>query len=111
MADLLPTYHQFYPFCKTHSSVDSYTCILKSARWEHRPEAQRLIFYITANRFLRGMVRLIVGAGISVGNGQVELSDVREALDTQTFLKKSLSVPPEGLFLTDVKYPFVFLMR
>jgi tRNA pseudouridine38-40 synthase len=103
-ADLLPTFDRFFPFCKTHSGVDSYACTIKSARWEHRPEAHRLIFHITANRFLRGMVRLVVGAGISVGNGQLALGDVREALEEQKPLRKSWSVPPEGLFLTEVRY-------
>lgn len=105
VADLLPQYAAFYPFCKTHSGVDSYACDLKRAVWEAHPEAHSLVFHITANRFLRGMVRLIVGACIQTGIGQLEVNDVREALDKQQALKKSLSVPPQGLFLTDVKYP------
>jgi tRNA pseudouridine38-40 synthase len=105
-ADLLPQYDTFFPFCKTHSGVDSYTCELKTARWEHRPEEHLLLFHITANRFLRGMVRLIVGACIQTGIGQITLEEVQAALNEQKTLKKSLSVPPQGLFLTDVKYPY-----
>jgi tRNA pseudouridine38-40 synthase len=86
--------------------VDSYTCELKTARWEHRPEEHLLLFHITANRFLRGMVRLIVGACIQTGIGQITLEEVQAALNEQKTLKKSLSVPPQGLFLTDVKYPY-----
>jgi tRNA pseudouridine38-40 synthase len=106
VADLLPLYSAFFPFCKTHSGVDSYACELKSARWELRSEEHQLLFHITANRFLRGMVRLVVGACIQVGMGQITLQDVKSALDEQKMLKKSLSVPPQGLFLTDVKYPY-----
>ena len=58
-------------------------------------------------RFLRGMIRLIVGMCINVGLGQLDLEDVKEALDNQTPLKKSYSVPPTGLFLKDIQYPFL----
>lgn len=107
-ADLLPAYTAFFPFCKTHSGVDSYACDLKKAVWVHHAAEHRLVFHISANRFLRGMVRLIVGACLQAGNGQLGLEAIQEALDTQTPLRKSWSVPPEGLFLTDVRYPFLF---
>jgi len=107
-AGLLPQFNAFFPFCKTHSGADSYDCLLKRAVWMHEPTKHRLILHITANRFLRGMVRLIVGACIQTGAGQLSLEDVRTALETQKPLKKSLSVPPHGLFLSEVKYPFPF---
>jgi tRNA pseudouridine38-40 synthase len=106
VADLLLNYKSFFPFCKTDSGLENFDCELKKAFWEHRPQDFRLIFHITANRFLRGMVRLIVGACLNVGLGKIELEDVKSALDEQKPLKKSLSVPPQGLFLTDVKYPY-----
>ena len=52
------------------------------------------------------MVRIIVGTCVQVGRGQVQMADVKKVLDENSSLKKSLSVPPEGLFLTDVKYAF-----
>jgi tRNA pseudouridine38-40 synthase len=106
VADLLLNYKSFFPFCKTDSGLENFDCELKKTFWEHRPQDFRLIFHITANRFLRGMVRLIVGACLNVGLGKIELEDVKSALDEQKPLKKSLSVPPQGLFLTDVKYPY-----
>lgn len=106
MAALLPQYEAFFPFCKSDSGLAHFNCQLKTAFWEPLPEAQRWVFHISANRFLRGMVRLIVGASIQVGRGQLSISEVKTALDEQKTLKKSLSVPPQGLFLTDVKYPF-----
>lgn len=106
VAALLPQYQAFFPFCKTDSGVEHYRCTLTEARWEHRPEAGQLVFHISANRFLRGMVRLIVGACISAGQGLIRVDDVRQALDTQRPLHKSLSVPPQGLALTDVRYPY-----
>lgn len=104
VADLLMQYEQFFPFCKTHSGVDHYTCANLKARWEK--ENNRLVFYISANRFLRGMVRLLVGASIRVGRGKLQLENIREALDQQTALKKSLSAPAEGLALVSIKYPY-----
>ena len=104
-AGLLPMYQSFFPFCKTDSGVEAYHCDLKHATWEILPDNNGLVFHITANRFLRGMVRLIVGACIQTGAGQLSVAAVQEALDKQQHLPKSLSVPPQGLFLTDVKYP------
>ena len=52
------------------------------------------------------MVRLIVGACIQAGKGQLPVDDIQHALEQQTALKKNLSVPPQGLALTDVKYPY-----
>ena len=106
VAALLPLYQAFFPFCKSDSGLEHYACDLKTAFWEQRPENQQWVFHITANRFLRGMVRLIVGASIQAGRGQLSVEDIQTALDKQTPLTKSLSVPPQGLFLTDVKYPF-----
>lgn len=106
LAELLPNYKAFYPFCKSYSGVTHYNCAMKSAEWRLNPSEYTLEFEITANRFLRGMVRLIVGTSIQVGIGQIPLEAVVEALETQKPLEKRLSVPPEGLFLTDVKYPY-----
>lgn len=106
MVALLPQYEAFFPFCKSDSGLEHFNCAVKKAFWEKHPEGDRWIFHIAANRFLRGMVRLIVGASIQVGRGQLDISDIKAALEEQKNLKKSLSVPPQGLFLTDVKYPF-----
>lgn len=106
VADLLPGYNAFFPFCKTDSGTEGYDCQIKTAFWMHKPGEHRLIFHITANRFLRGMVRLIVGACVNAALEKINITDVVSALDGQKTLKKSLSVPPQGLFLTDVKYPY-----
>lgn len=108
VAALIPQFREFFPFCKTDSGVDSYACAISRSEWLFEPAQHRLTFYISANRFLRGMVRLIVGACIQAGKGQLGVDDVRHALENQTTLHKSLSVPPQGLALTDVKYPFRF---
>lgn len=102
---LINDFNEFFPFCKTHSDVSSYKCEIIESKWGSFSEDRSMTFYITADRFLRGMVRLIVGMCLNVGLGKISLEDVRESLEIQKQLKKSWSVPPEGLFLTKVEYP------
>ncbi|MCB0635444.1 MAG: tRNA pseudouridine(38-40) synthase TruA [Lewinella sp.] len=103
-ARLLLDYEDFTPFCKTGSDAKTMRCTLHRSEWlfgEHD-----LSYHIAANRFLRGMVRLIVGMCLSVGEGKLSLAEVRKAMDEQTLLPKSVSINPEGLFLCEVRYPF-----
>ncbi|MCP3931435.1 MAG: tRNA pseudouridine(38-40) synthase TruA [Bacteroidetes bacterium] len=106
-ASLLLAYDQFFPFCKTRTDVKTMECQLKRSEWVLSERSERLVFHITANRFLRGMVRLIVGMCLNVGLGKTSIEEVKEALGNQTRLKTSLSVPPQGLYLTGIKYPFL----
>lgn len=106
-ADLLLNYNEFFPFCKTKSDANHMICDMKRAEWVGDEKEGRLVFHISANRFLRGMVRLIVGMCLNVGAGKLELADVKFALDNQVRLKKDLSVEARGLFLTEIKYPFL----
>lgn len=103
-AALLLRYSEFQPFCKSNTDVQTMACSLHHADWDFDDAGRRLVFRISANRFLRGMVRLIVGMSINVGLGKLELEAVKEALDRQVLLGRSWSVPPDGLFLTQVKY-------
>ncbi|MEM8583761.1 MAG: tRNA pseudouridine(38-40) synthase TruA [Bacteroidota bacterium] len=101
-AALLLEYEAFLPFCKTHSDAKTMRCDLRRAQWvmhEHRWS-----FHISADRFLRGMVRLIVGACLRVGKGQIELGEVDAALREQRPMIGAWSAPPNGLFLSKVNY-------
>ncbi len=104
-ASLLLEFEDFAAFCKTDTDVKTTICEIKRAEWEVRPE--RLVFHISANRFLYGMVRLIVGTCVNVGLGKTTLTEVRNALAAKQQLKNSYSVPSQGLFLTDIRYPFI----
>lgn len=103
-AALLLEYSSFATFCKSKSDAKTMDCQLFRSEWEFDDQKQRMIYHISANRFLRGMVRLIVGMQLNVGLGKVSLETVKEALDKQVILEKSLSAPPHGLFLSEVKY-------
>ncbi len=104
-AALLLRYDAFFPFCRSKSDARTMRCDLRTARWEKKSDGT-LQFIITADRFLRGMVRLIVGMCLNVGLGKTSLQEVRWALDKQERLPQPVSAPPEGLYLAEVTYPF-----
>ena len=106
-AALLPEYELFFPFCKSETDTKTMRCSLSRSEWVLDEAKRRLVFHISADRFLRGMVRLIVGACLNAGLGQVSLDEIRTALEQQTRIQKSWSIPPDGLFLTEVRYPYV----
>ena len=110
-ASLLLDYAAFAPFCKTNSDAKTMDCQLFNSNWIFNENQDALEYHISANRFLRGMVRLIVGMQLNVGLGKVSLDQVKEALDNQTPLPKSYSVPPQGLFLSEVVYQGVDFSR
>lgn len=105
-AALLKEYEAFFPFCKTNTDVKTLKCNITRAEWVVHEAQNKWVFHITSNRFLRGMVRLIVGMCLNVGLGKVSIEEVKAAMDNQERLQKSYSVPPQGLFLTDIRYPF-----
>ena len=103
-AALLLQFDQFSPFCKTHGDAKTMFCQMMRSEWQQQSDIH-WVYHVSANRFLRGMVRLIVGMCLNVGMGRLELSEVASALDRQQPLRRSWSVPPHGLFLTEVIYP------
>jgi len=106
-AKLLLEFKAFFTFCKSNNDARTMNCDIMRSEWVFDEEKERMIFHISANRFLRGMVRLIVGMCLNVGLGKVSLDEVRTALEKQERLNKSLSVPPHGLYLMDIRYPFI----
>jgi tRNA pseudouridine38-40 synthase len=107
-AALFPKFKEFFPFCKSGNGMDVYDCELKTALWEKEENTNQWIYKVTSNRFLRGMIRLQVGACLQVANGKLNIEEVENALIRQTLLPKSLSVPPQGLCLMNIKYPYSF---
>ncbi len=104
---VLPAYEDFQCFCKSGGAQNSTRCEIFEAELIHDPAAGHLRFHISANRFLRGMIRLIVGSLLLVGRRKIEVEDVEDALSLGTSLKRSLSAPAEGLYLTEVHYPYI----
>jgi tRNA pseudouridine38-40 synthase len=102
-ATLLLTHTDLQCFSKAHTDVHNYHCQVSRAYWEPKPG--RLVFHISANRFLRGMVRAVVGTLLEVGQGRRSLEDLEALIVSQDRKKAGRNVPPEGLFLTEVVYP------
>lgn len=105
-ASILLDYKDFSPFCKTNTDALTRTCDLRESFWTYNPADQTLVYQVTSDRFLRGMIRLIVGMCIRVSAGKTDLEEVRLALENQTILHGSWLVPPQGLTLLDVRYPY-----
>ncbi len=106
-ADLLLQFDDFTTFCKSRTDTKTNICKLQKASWRLDEQNQQLIFQITADRFLRGMIRLIVGMSLYVGQGKIELAAVEDALKNKKLLKTPFSAPAKGLFLMDIKYNFL----
>ena len=104
-ADAICNYQEFKPFCKSNSDVKTYECEMYEAKWMLSESKTAAIFQVSANRFLRGMVRMMVGIMVQVGSGKKSLSEVDECLKTQTHFQKIELAPAHGLFLTNVEYP------
>jgi tRNA pseudouridine38-40 synthase len=102
-AALLVGRHDFRCFSKVHTDVSNFVCTIKEAKWT--TEGDFLIFNITANRFLRGMVRAIVGTLVDVGLGRTDLDKFGKILASGDRKEAGANVPPEGLYLAAVKYP------
>ncbi len=102
-ATLLVGEHDFECFSKVKTDVNHFICTLKKATWNQKGDL--LVFNVTANRFLRGMVRAIVGTLLDVGTGKITMKEFEEIVKGKDRKKAGMNVPPEGLFLTSVKYP------
>ena len=95
--------HDYTSFAKLHSENYTNNCEVYIANWKE--DENLLIFTIKANRFLRNMVRAIVGTLIEIGEGKISFSDIETILMSKDRAKAGYSVPANGLSLIDVEYP------
>jgi tRNA pseudouridine38-40 synthase len=102
-AALLLGEHDFESFSKVKTDVNHFLCRIDKAEWEENGDM--LLFTIKANRFLRGMVRAIVGTLLDVGIGKIDAARFEAIIKTRDRRNAGANVPPYGLFLTQVKYP------
>ena len=102
-ASLLLGIHDFSCFSKVKTDVNHFLCDIKKAYWKQNGEL--LVFTITANRFLRGMVRAIVGTLLEVGIGKISWNDFQKIINSKDRRKAGANVAPYGLYLISVKYP------
>ena len=100
---ILKRYSDFYPFCKANSDVEHYRCELYEISWNFNEYSAT--FTIKANRFLRGMVRLIIGSALQCARGKMKLEEIDFAMKNQKSLSFPWAVPAHGLRLSEVLYP------
>lgn len=104
-SEILFEYIDFECFSKVHTDVRTFNCKITAAHWQQNET--RLVFTITADRFLRNMVRAIVGTLIKIGLGKTTLDDFRKIIESKNRSEAGFSVPAHGLYLTKVIYPYI----
>ncbi len=102
-AGILPEYKDFTCFTKSHTQTQTNDCLIYESGFME--EGSMLIYHVKANRFLRNMVRAIVGTMIEVGKGNIDSGRLREIVEKGTRSDAGMSVPACGLFLEDIAYP------
>lgn len=99
---ILFEYEDFTSFAKLHTDNKTNNCKIYRAVWEQN--GAELKFTISADRFLRNMVRAIVGTMVEIGNGKIQPADLRKIIEDKNRNAAGISAPSQGLFLVDVGY-------
>lgn len=105
-SQLLFNYNDFECFSKVNTDVNTFDCTIFEAYWK-RGQNDQLVFTISANRFLRNMVRSIVGTLINVGLHKITLDDFTKIIESKSREKAGFSVPAHGLYLTKIEYDYI----
>lgn len=101
--EIIRGWQNFECFSRVHTEVNHFNCEIHEARWTQNGDVY--LFEIRANRFLRGMVRAIVGTLLDVGLGKTSLEELTLILESNDRSKAGRAVPAEGLYLQEVTYP------
>lgn len=104
-AVIMMEYTDFSCFSKSNTQVFTNNCKIVRAEWVRNNDG--LVFHISADRFLRNMVRAIVGTCMMVGRKEIEPEGIRTIIESKNRSNAGTSVPACGLYLTEVKYPYL----
>ena len=102
VAGLLLSYHDFTSFSKRNTQVHTHDCTIVRSEWQW--EGNLLVYNVLANRFLRGMVRGLVGTMLKAGTGKLTVEGFSSVIESKDCALADFSVPPHGLFLAKVQY-------
>jgi tRNA pseudouridine38-40 synthase len=103
-AGTIMEYTDFTSFSKRNSQVKTHNCTILHSEWVEREDGLT-VYRVKANRFLRGMVRGLVGTMLQVGRGKISLDGFRRVIEVRDCSEADFSVPGHGLFLMNVEYP------
>ena len=106
---LLTNYNDYRCFCKSPLKYEHTICNVSQAQLFSDIHKTRLRFHISSNRFLSGMIRIIVGKLLEIGNGTLSVTDFEQYLKTKVTPKIIIPVYPQGLYLSKVTYPYLDL--
>ncbi|MFT6215421.1 MAG: tRNA pseudouridine38-40 synthase [Roseivirga sp.] len=95
--------HDFESFSRVKTEVNNFICAIKQAEWQIKNDS--IMFSVTANRFLRGMIRALVGTLLEVGLGKLSVEDFVKVIEKRDRKAAAMSVPAMGLYLSKVAYP------
>ena len=101
-ASIIKEYQDFTSFSKRNTQVKTFICNLNTSLW--MIESGSIVYTVSANRFLRGMVRALVSTMLKVGRGSITPQDFRSIIEKKDCTFADFSAPPHGLFLTEVFY-------
>jgi len=102
---ILLNHTDFQCFSKVNTDVNTFDCTIFEAHWQQ--ENNKLVFTISANRFLRNMVRAIVGTLVYVGLHKITLEDFKNIIESKNRNEAGFSVPAHGLYLTKIDYEYI----
>jgi len=102
-AAMIQTYRDFTSFSKRNTQVRTFNCHIMASDWQWEDEC--LVFYVTADRFLRGMVRALVATMLKIGRGKMTIAEFKNVVEEKDCSKASFAAPSQGLFLMRVNFP------
>jgi tRNA pseudouridine38-40 synthase len=102
-AAIIPQYTQFESFCKRNAQNHTFNCTIMESRWERHGE--ELHYLVRANRFLRGMVRGLVGTQLQAGRGKINTEGFRQIIEAKDCTRAHFDVTGNGLYLEEITYP------
>jgi len=103
MADIIKEYEDFTSFSKRNTQVKTFRCRIEASGWTQ--EEHGLVYRVRANRFLRGMVKGLVGTMLLAGRGKIGEADFRKIMESKDCTMADFTPPSHGLFLCSVNYP------
>ena len=102
-AETIRNYDDFSSFSKRNTQAKTFICHISESKWYC--ENDRLVFYVVADRFLRGMVRALVATMLKIGRGKMTVDELKDIIEKKDSARASFAVPGHGLFLIAVNYP------
>jgi len=108
-ADSLLGTQDFESFSKVKTDVNHFVCTISRSEWIQMED--KIYYYVTADRFLRGMVRTLVGTMLDIGTSKISLEELKQIITSLDRKKAGRAVPAHGLYLTEVKYPSVVFIN